>query len=885
MVTIDFEKFTLSNGLDVILHESHAVPLTAVNVWYHVGSKDEAPGRTGFAHLFEHLMFEGSKNHPSSYFEPLQKVGGVLNGSTNNDRTNYWENTPSNYLELALWLESDRMGFLLDALNQQRLDIQRDVVKNERRQSYENRPYGMARALIQSNLFPLPHPYNWLTIGDPDDLDAASLDDAKAFFRRFYSPSNSSLVIAGDFDPNVARDLVHRYFDELPAGPALTRLKHAESSLKGLVSLTMYDQVQLPRLYLTWPSPARFDPYDTALTLLSDILAGGKTSRLYRSLVYEKQIAQSVNAYQMPGELSGEFNIEATVAPGHTIEEVEEAIFVELQSLRNSPPRADELARSLNTLTTNHVRQLERIGGFGGRADQLNSYNVLGGDPDLLNSRLDRYRAVTATDLQHAVTLLTTRHVRLEVLPEPVHSAIHSGFDRSVMPLPSPKPSFNAPIPELFTLENGISIMLVQKRDLPTVAFGLLLKNGSATDPSNRPGLTYLTNSLLDEGTTTRSSREIAEEFEFIGSHLMINTGREHTLLSAETLKQNWPKALELTADVLQRATFPDSEYERVQREHLTNLSRIKDDPNAIAERVSRMLLYGPTSTYGHPISGNSASASTLTKGDLVEHFQHYYSPDITTLLVVGDVSLEEVIAKAKAELGEWSKRQPSEQANNTHISSLKPPSTTLYFADKPGAPQSVIRAGQLLIPRRHADYDILNIVNYAFGGQFSARLNMNLRQTKGFSYGYNSFIDWQKMSSVLMAGGGVHASATKDAVFETLEEFKDICGRRPLTTEEFETAKAGTLQAFPSRFETALRILDHLLELALFELPNTYMTDFPSNIQSISLDDVHRVSEEHISDQHLRVLVVGDRLTLEKQLEQLGLPLVFVDHDGVEVE
>ena len=884
MVTIGFDKFTLSNGMDVILHESHAVPLTAVNVWYHVGSKDEVPGRTGFAHLFEHLMFEGSKNHPSSYFEPLQKVGGVLNGSTNNDRTNYWENIPSNYLELALWLESDRMGFLLDALNQQRLDIQRDVVKNERRQSYENRPYGMARALIQANLFPLPHPYNWLTIGEPDDLDAASLDDAKAFFRGFYSPSNSSLVIAGDFDPNVATGLVHHYFDDLPPGPTLTRLKRLESSLKGHISLTMYDRVQLPRLYLTWPSPARFDSYETALTLLADILAGGKSSRLYRSLVYEKQIAQSVNAYQMPGELSGEFGIEATVATGHTINEVEEAIFVELQGLRNNPPSVEELTRSLNTLSTNHVRQLERIGGFGGRADQLNSYNVMGGDPNLLNSRIDRYRAVNSEELQHALILLDARHVRLEVLPEPVHSVIASGLDRSRIPIASTKPSFNAPIPELSMLENGLKIMLVQKHELPTVAFGLLLNNGSTTDPSDRPGLTYLTNSLLDEGTSTRSSRQIAEEFELIGTHLNINIGREHTLLSAETLKQNWPRALELAADVLQRANFPGAEYERVQREHLTNLDRIKDEPTAIAERVSRMLLHGPTSAYGHPISGNSTSASTLTKANLIEHFQDYYSPATTTLLVVGDVSIEEVSTKAAAELGGWTTHKPPGQVNNNYSSSKNSRPTTLYLTDKPGAPQSVIRAGQLLIPRRHVDYNILNIVNYAFGGQFSARLNMNLRQTKGYSYGYNSSIDWQKMSSVLIAGGGVHASATKDSVFETLHEFKDISGHRPLSQEEFENAKIGTLQAFPSGFETSLRILDHLLELALFELPNNYMSEFPGNVQSISLEDVHRVATEHISDQHLQVLVVGDRLTLEKPLEELGLPLVFVDHDGMEI-
>ena len=884
MVTIHFEKFALANGLDVILHEDHTVPLTAVNVWYHVGSKDEVPGRTGFAHLFEHLMFEGSKHHNRSYFDPLQQAGAVLNGSTNTDRTNYWENVPPNYLELALWLEADRMGFLLDALDQERLDIQRDVVKNERRQSYENRPYGMARSLIQANLFPLPHPYHWWTIGDPEDLDAASLEDAKAFFRRFYGPSNSSLVIAGDFQQDEAIALVHRYFDDLPPGPALSRMNRRDSDLRGQVSLTMHDRVQLPRLYLTWPTPPRFDPDEAPITLLADVLAGGKSSRLYRSLVYEKQIAQSINAYQAPAELAGEFSIEATAAVGHTLEELEEAIVAELERLRREPPTDEELARAKNTVATNHVRQLERIGGFGGRADRLNSYNVMAGDPGLLNSSLDRYLAVEASDLQRTIAFLGNRQVRLQVLPEPAHSSVTAGVDRSKMPTPSSFPSFTPPTPQRHTLANGLTLLVVEKRELPIVAFGLLLQGGSTTDTPQQPGLAYLTILMLSEGTTTRTSQQIANEFEFIGSHLATTTGREHVLLSTEILKEHWPKALELAVDVLQRATFPEVELERVRREHLTNLQRTKDDPTAIAERVSRMLLYGPDSPYGHPVTGREGAVAVMTREDLASHFQGRYGPSSATLLVVGDVSLGEVVSRAEEELGGWQASSRPDSQGPEDSFPAPPSSTTLYLVDKPEAAQSVIRAGHLGVPRSHPDYHALNLLNYAFGGQFSARLNMNLRQAKGYSYGYRSFIDWHHGSSALLVGGGVHTAVTREAVAETLQEFTDIRGRRPLSQEEFDNAKAGVLRGFPSGFETASQVLEHLLELALFDLPNAYFSTLPAQIEAVSLEEVHRVAAERLDNQHLRVLVVGDQKTIESPLKELGHPLVLMDYEGREI-
>ena len=337
MISIAFDKYTLPNGLQVILHEDHSLPMAAVNIWYHVGSKDEDQGRTGFAHLFEHVMFEGSKNHNELFFNPLMKVGGSVNGSTSSDKTNYWENVPSDYLELALWLESDRMGFLLEALDQERLDLQRDVVKNERRQSYENRPYGMAYLLLQPALFPAPHPYSWPTIGSQEDLDAASLDDVKSFFRRFYSPSNASISIAGDIDPDGTRDLVERYFGEIPPTPAVNRIGRMASTLSSETRLDFHDKVQLPRLYLVWPSTPAFDEDEAALDVLGTVLADGRSSRLYRTLVYEKQIARSVSVYNHAMEVAGEFNVQVTASPGHGLDEIQDVVEEELDRIRSEP--------------------------------------------------------------------------------------------------------------------------------------------------------------------------------------------------------------------------------------------------------------------------------------------------------------------------------------------------------------------------------------------------------------------------------------------------------------------------------------------------------------------------------------------------------------------
>ncbi len=882
MVTVSFEKETLPNGLDVILHQDHSIPVVAVNVWYHVGSKDEEVGHTGFAHLFEHVMFEGSKNHNQSYFEPLQKAGANLNGSTTPDRTNYWEDVPSHYLELALWLEADRMGFLLDALDQQRFDIQRDVVKNERRQTYENRPYGMASWHIQGALFPMPHPYHWMTIGSQEDLDAASLEDVQDFFRRYYSPSNASLAIAGDFQRDQALELVHRYFGDLAPGPHLPRQGRIDSGLAGRIELEILDRVSLPRLYISWPTPPDFDQDDAPLELLQAVLSDGLTSRLHRSLVYEQQIAQSVMIRYHPGEIAGQFTVQVTAAPGHELDKVEVATDFEMERLRRDPPTDEELARARNRIESGHFRQLSKVGGFGGRADQLNHYNVLGREPGKINSDLERYLAVQREDiLRVSESVLDHRQVRLRVLPEASLSSTSTAvMDRSVMPQPAQEPSFTPPIPVRRKLENGLEIVVVEQPGIPIVAFGLMMRAGATTDPEELPGLASFTSQMLMEGTATRSSQEIASEFEFIGARLSTDVRREYTLLATETLSKHWASALNLMADVLKHPTFPEHELERVRREHLTDLRRSKDDPTAVAEQLVSGLAFTRGSGYGHPIQGNEASLSSLSREDVANHFQKVYGPVNSTFVVAGDVRLDDVVAQVQSALGDWNNNTTVEDRGAITLDG-NAGSAAIYLVDHPGAAQSVIRALHTTIARQHPDYFGLLLLNSAFGGQFTARLNLNLRQEKGYSYGYHSLIQWHQGPSLLFAGGSVQTAVTQESVAETLREFNDVHGDRPISPEELDIAKAGILQGYPASFERPGQVISHLLQVVLFDLPNDYFNTVKGKIEEVSLEDVHRIGAELIRPDQLSVLVVGDRKEVEPGLRNLDLPLVLLNDEG----
>ena len=615
---LNVEKYTLPNGLEVILSEDHRVPLVGVDVWYHVGPAHEAPGRTGFAHLFEHMMFQGSKHIESDAHFRLLAGGGAtgVNGTTNFDRTNYFETMPSNQLELALWLESDRMGYLLETVDQAKLSNQQDVVRNERRQSYENRPYGIVEEAMFQALFPKGHPYHGVVIGSHADIQAAKLDDVREFFRQYYAPNNATIAIAGDIDKAATKKLIEKYFGTLKRGPAVPPVKVQTPVITAERRIVVEDRVELPRIYVAWITPPFFKDGDADADIASSVLGQGRVSRLYKKLVYEKQIAQNVTSYQYSTMLGSVFGIEATARPGHTVQELETVINEEIEALRAKGPTAAEVDRARNVLETQIFNGLQLVGGFGGVADQLNLYNHYLGTPDYLAQDIVRRRKVTPETVRQFAQRYLGPNARVVVhgipgkqnlppeVPKPAEQAATGAAPtasinpdepwRAKQPAAAAARAVRVPVPESFELPNGLTVIaLPQTGGVPVVSANLVLRSGGDANPLDKPGLASFTADLLDQGTATRNAMQLAEEVAQIGASLDTGTSRDATTVSTSSLSRNFPAALALVADVALRPGFPAEEVERVRATRLASLVEQRGNPVQIVGNVMGKALYG----------------------------------------------------------------------------------------------------------------------------------------------------------------------------------------------------------------------------------------------------------------------------------------------------
>ncbi len=878
MLSIPFEKRTLSNGLDVIVHTDHSIPVAAVNVWYHVGSKNEAPGKTGFAHLFEHVMFEGSKHHNKDYFEPLQKIGANINGSTTNDRTNYWEDVPSNYLELALWLESDRMGFLLDALDENRFDLQRDVVKNERRQSYENRPYGMSYLKIQEALFPPPHPYNWPTIGSQEDLDNASVDDVKEFFRQFYHPSNAGISIAGDINSELTFQLVEKYFGDIDPGPSIERISTQTSALRGETNIVLEDSVQLPRLYLAWPVPEDFTKMQASLDILSVILADGRSSRLEQKLLYKSQMAHDIRVFNHAQEISGEFHIIATAAPNGDLNAIEKALFQELEQIKSNPPTIREMDRAQNRIENYHIRQLEKLGGFGGRSDQLNMYNTMAGDPNFINTDLNRYKDITPQDVSDAAKLLGGNRVNLKVIPKSEYIPSGSPIDRNIEPEPGSEIIFAPPIPSKTALKNGSELIIIEKKDLPIAQIGLFTNKGATSDPSTSPGLTKFLANMMVEGTNKRSGEEIASELEFLGTRLSKEISREHSFFSVDCLSKNINQSLDILADVIANPIFPDEDLNRLRKEQISDLTAQNDNPDFLASTMYRGILYGHNSSHGHPISGTIDAVNDYSISTIQDQYKDVVLNSNHTFIAAGDFDKNDIIKQINRLFVSSSNTiLENQKGNPNHLSDITHRPTEIYIVDRPGAAQSVIRAGHITLDRLHEDYYSMAFVNYVLGGDYSSRLNLNLRQDKGYSYGFYSSIDWSNSPSLWSARGSVQTGVTAESVKEIIGEIEGISNSNLVSSEEFSKAKNGLVKGLPSQFESTSQIMNQLINMAAFNLDVDYFKNMTAELENLTLEQVHNSARKHISPEHLTIVIAGDAEMIEPSLSELGYPVSVI--------
>lgn len=895
------ETYTLPNGLEVILHEDHKTPVVGVNIWYKVGSKDEKAGRTGFAHLFEHLMFQGSQHHDNEYFGPIEKVGAVINGSTTTDRTNYYETVPSNALELALWLESDRMGFLLPALTQAKLDNQRDVVKNERRQRYDNVAYGLAHERRLELLYPPEHRYHHSVIGSMADLSAASLEDVSAFFRTYYSPNNASLCIAGDIDPASTKELVEKYFGPIPSGPKVAKMEPCVPVLAEAKHVTLTDaNARLPRAELAWPTGQRGDADEQALDVLSLILGGlDKENRLYRALMYDRQLAAHVEAGHPTSALAGEFEVKLYAPPGQDLDALVEIADAEIERLKAEGPTASEVLKAQNTQESQLVVGLQSAER---KADFLNNYNVEFGDPTAYKDEMRRLFAVTPADVKRVANrYLTAKRIRLDVVPGPATgrapeaevdrskqaplvspkvAAIEDTFDRSAMPKLGPTPRFTPPPAARRTLSNGLDVLVVERHELPILTLELVVKGGEALVPEGKEGLASLTAELLTEGTTTRDSLQLAGALSEIGASIDAEGKLESSTVTLTTLTKHTAKALDLYADVLLHPSFPEKDLDRLRLQRLARLQARLGQPTAIAGVVFPRILYGQAHPYGRPDLGTPETIKGLTRDDAARFHERLFLPNNASLIAVGDTTPDAIAAELEQALKGW---KPGEVPAPSLPEPPPSKAVTVYLVDRPGAAQSVLAVGQVGVARSTPDYFPLTVMNAILGGQFSSRINLNLREEKGYTYGAHSHFHFRLGPGPFEAGGSVQTAVTKEALVELIKELTDITGPRPVTDAELAFAKDRIIRGFPNKFETTFGVAGTLVDLVLYHLPPDYFTTYQAKVEAVTKADVDRVAQKYLDPTRMAILVVGDRAKVEPALKALPYAQVLnvLDPDG----
>src|ERR1700676_4054332 len=881
-IDIPFQKFVLDNGLTVIVHEDHKAPIVAINTWYHVGSKNEKPGKTGFAHLFEHLMFGGSEHAQGRYIDAMEKIGATdLNGTTNNDRTNYFENVPTSAVDYTLWMESDRMGFLLGALDQKTLDLQRGVVQNEKRQG-ENQPYSVAFDLTTHNTYPTNHPYSWTVIGEMADLNAASMEDVKEWFRTYYGPSNVVIVLAGDIDVKTAHEKVEKYFGNIPAGPPVAHQEAWIAKMTGTHRQIVQDRVPQPRIYKVWNTPEYGSADADYLNLVGDVLSTGKSSRFYKRLVYDDQIATNANAFVRLNEIAGQFWIQATAKAGGDLRQVEKELDEELAKFLKEGPTAEELARAKAQNEANFIRGIERIGGFGGKSDRLAQSQAFLGSPDAYKISLQRVQSATAEDLKAAANRWLADGVYiLDVQAFPPYKTASTGADRTKPPSTGTPPELKLPKLQRATLSNGLKVILAERHEVPLVTFWLDADAGYAADQSIAAGTANLAMQVLTDGTRTRNALQISDELETLGATLRGSSNLDLSFVSLSALTAKLDPSLDLFADVVLHPSYPETEVKREQKLALAATHREQNTPATLALRVLPALLYGAGHPYGNPLSGSGTkeSVAKLTREDLVKFHDTWLRPNNSTLIVVGDTTLKEVTPKLEKLFAGW--KSGSVPARNVKTVPVTTKSS-VYLIDKPGALQSVIIAGVVAPPRANPQEIAIEAMNNSLGGMFGARLNMNLREDKHWSYGARTVLRDARSQRPFYAVAPVQTDKTKEALVEMNKEFRGITGDHPVSADELAKIQLNETLKLPGSRETLEALEKSIVDLVQFGLPDDYYDTYAGKVKALKASDVNAAAKEVVRPDNLTWIVVGDRAKIEAGVRELNLgEFRLMDVDG----
>lgn len=881
---VPYEKHILPNGLTLIIHEDHKAPIVAVNVWYHVGSKDERPGRTGFAHLFEHLMFNGSEHFDDEFFRPLEAVGASkMNGTTWYDRTNYFENVPTSALDLALWLESDRMGHLAGAISQAKLDEQRGVVLNEKRQG-ENEPYGKADDLIAAATFPAGHPYSWTSIGSEADLNAATLDDVKGWFAEHYGAANAVLVIAGDVKPDEVKKKVELYFGDIAPGPTLMRHGPWVAKMTGTKRATLQDRVPQARITKVWNIPGFCEKDTNLLGLAADVLGGGKTSRLYQRLVYRDRLATQVSVAVGPFEIASQFQVDALVAPGVDPAQVEAVIDQELALFLQKGPTAAELARARSGLEADFIRGLEQIDGFHGKSEMLAQYQVYCGSPDgfkrefawLAGSTPQAVRTVARDWLSDGQFVLTTE-------PFPEYQAADKGADRSRLPEVGPAPALELPPLQRGHLSNGIEVMLAERHAAPVVQLVMLFDGGYAAD-QEKPGTARMTLDMLNEGAGKRDSVALALRKEDLAVQIGAQSNVDSSYVVMSGLVRSLPESLDLLADMVLRPTFPAAELERLKQQRLAGIRQEKSQAMGLAGRLYPELIFGKGHAYAgtRSGSGSEAAVSSLTVGDLQAFHRRWMRPDNVRILVVGDTTLAAIQPLLEKQFAGWKPPQEALPTKNVATVTL-PPRPRVFLVNKTDAGQTLLLAAQVAPPKSDPDDAAMNLASASLGGLFTSRLNMNLREAKHWSYSAGSQLGSARAQRPFVVYSQVQADRTADSIKEIISELRGATGGgKPISAEEVKLAADNFVVGLPGDNETSGEVASSYLNILQYGLKDSYYNDLVPQVQALTPAQVNAAAVKLIKPDALTWLIVGDLAKIEAPIRGLDLGEVKVlDADG----
>lgn len=917
---LDFEKYTLKNGLDVILHVDRSDPIAAVAIQYHVGSNREVPGKTGFAHLFEHIMFQESQHvGQDQFFKLIQGNGGTLNGGTWSDGTIYFEVVPSSALELALWLEADRMGFMLPTVTYDAFLNQQQVVQNEKRQNYDNRPYGQSSYIIGKLLYPEGHPYNWTTIGSLEDLQNAALKDVHDFYTKWYGPNNATLVVSGDFDVEQTKEWIEKYFGEIKSSVPVEPLKPMLVKLKDFKRAYYEDNfAQSPELTMLFPSVENYSDDSYALNVLADLIGRGKKSPLYKLLVEEKKLAPSFYVYDNSSEIAGDFRIVVRTYPNKNLTEVEKTILEGFAKFEKDGFTEKDLERTKAGIETQFYNSISSVLG---KSYQLAGYNVFKGTPGYLNTDLNKILSVTSEDVwkvynkyikdQKYVLLslvpkgkpeLAAENSELFVIPddniktftEEEQAALRnktenqvkvdkltSSFDRSQMPVNGPDALLKEQKIWKWALHNGIKILGIEQNELPLVDFQISIKGGMLLDDPEKVGTSNLVARMMMQGTKTKTPLELEQAIQDLGANISISATNDEIVLRANCLSSKFAETFALVEEILFEPRWDEKEFDRLKSEIIESINRSKTSASATATNVFALLIYGKDNILSNNTIGNEVSVQSITIDDLMKYYDLAFDAQNASICIAGDISKESVIDKVSSLENKWKKKGTVVKLPDKFNAYQN---AKLYFIDFPGAKQSEIRIGSLGIPFTDPDYFKTTVMNYKLGGSFNSFVNLILREEKGYTYGARTNFSGYEYPGYFVASAGVQTNAT----LESVEIFRDemVKYRNGISDEDLKFTKDALIKSNALRFETIGALRGMLTQILKYDLPFNYIKLQEKQIEGMTFDEHKMLAQKYINPDKMVFLVAGDKATQFEPLKKLGLgDPILLDKDGNEIK